>query len=155
MFRFSKFFISLLGIGFIPIASGTFASLFAIVFFYMILNYTSILTLIIFFIICFFLSLKFISIYSFNKEIYDSSEIVIDEFLGIFLIMIFYDYIKFTNDLLMFILIFLLFRFFDIIKIYPANWIDINLKNSLGVVLDDLVAGIYCVLIFLLINVFI
>ena len=155
MFKFSKFFISLFGIGFVPLVSGTLGSLFAIIFFYIILNYTSILTLIIFFIICFFVSLKFISIYSFDKKIYDSSEIVIDEFLGIFLIMIFYDYIKFTNDLLMFILIFLLFRFFDIIKIYPANWIDINLKNSLGVVLDDLVAGIYCVLIFLLINVFI
>ena len=155
MFKFSKFFISLFGIGFVPLASGTLGSLFAIIFFYIILNYTSILTLIIFFIICFFVSLKFISIYSFDKKIYDSSEIVIDEFLGIFLIMIFYDYIKFTNDLLMHILIFLLFRFFDIIKIYPANWIDINLKNSLGVVLDDLVAGIYCVLIFLLINVFI
>ena len=155
MFRFSKFFISLLGIGFIPIASGTFASIFAIVFFYMILNYTSILTLIIFFIICFFISLKFISIYSFNKKIYDSSEIVIDEFLGIFFIIIFYDYIKFTNDLFMFLLIFILFRFFDIIKIYPANWIDVNLKNSLGVVLDDLVAGVYCVLTFLLINAFI
>ena len=155
MFKFSKFFISLFGIGFVPLASGTLGSLFAIIFFYIILNYTSILTLIIFFIICFFVSLKFISIYSFDKKIYDSSEIVIDEFLGIFLIMIFYDYIKFTNDLLMHILIFLLFRFFDIIKIYPANWIDINLKNSLGVVLDDLVAGIYCVLIFFLINVFI
>ena len=155
MFRFSKFFISLLGIGFIPVASGTFGSLFAIIFFYIILDYISVLILIIFFIICFFISLKFIKIYSFNKEIYDSSEIVIDEFLGIFLIMIFYNYIKFTNDLSMFLLIFLLFRFFDIVKIYPANWIDNNLKNSLGVILDDLVSGVYCVLTFLLINVFI
>ena len=155
MFKFSKFFISLLGIGFIPLASGTFGSLFAIIFFYLILDYTSVLTLILFFIICFFVSLKFIKIYSFDKEIYDSSEIVIDEFLGIFLIIIFYDYIKFTNDLLMFLLIFILFRFFDIVKIYPANWIDINLKNSLGVILDDLVAGVYCVLTFLLVNVFI
>ena len=155
MFKFSKLFISLLGIGFIPLASGTFGSFFAIIFFYIILDYTSVLTLILFFIICFFVSLKFIKIYSFDKEIYDSSEIVIDEFLGIFLIIIFYDYIKFTNDLLMFLLIFILFRFFDIVKIYPANWIDINLKNSLGVVLDDLVAGVYCVLTFLLVNVFI
>ena len=46
---------------------------------------------------------------------------------------------------IMFLLIFLLFRFFDIVKIYPANWIDVNLKNSLGVILDDLVAGVYCV----------
>ena len=108
-----------------------------------------------FFFILFSLSLILINIYSFNREIYDSSEIIIDEFLGIFIIIIFYEYIKFTNDLIMFLLIFLLFRFFDIIKIYPANWIDKNLKNSLGVILDDLVAGVYCVFVLLIINVFI
>ena len=74
--------------------------------------------------------------------------------MGIFIIIIFYEYIKFTNDLLMFLLIFLLFRFFDILKIYPANWVDKNIKNSFGVILDDLVAGVYCIIIFLLINAF-
>jgi phosphatidylglycerophosphatase A len=79
---------------------------------------------------------------------------VIDEFLGILIIVIFYDIIKFTNDILMFVLIFFLFRFFDIVKIYPANWIDKNINNSLGVILDDLVAGVYCVFILVIINAF-
>ena len=77
-----------------------------------------------------------------------------DEFLGLYLIVIFYEYYKFTNDLLMFFFIFILFRFFDIFKIFPANWIDKNINNSLGVILDDLVAGVYCVFIFLIINAF-
>ncbi|HEY6008260.1 MAG TPA: phosphatidylglycerophosphatase A, partial [Geobacteraceae bacterium] len=38
---------------------------------------------------------------------------------------------------------FFLFRFFDIVKIEPARWCDQRLKNGYGVVLDDVVAGIY------------
>ena len=145
---------SIFYLGFFPIASGTIGSFFALIFFYIIIQKISIITLLIFFILLFFLSIKLITIYSLNAEKFDSSEIIIDEFLGIFIIIIFYEYIKFTNDLMMFILIFFLFRFFDIVKIFPANWIDKNLKNSLGVILDDLVAGVYCIIIFLLINAF-
>ena len=35
------------------------------------------------------------------------------------------------------------FRFFDILKPFPINYIDKNIKNGLGVVLDDIIAGIY------------
>ncbi len=41
---------------------------------------------------------------------------------------------------------FVSFRFFDIIKIWPASWIDNNIKNGFGVMLDDLVAAAYAVL---------
>ena len=41
---------------------------------------------------------------------------------------------------------FLLFRLFDIIKPFPARQIDRKLKNGYGVVLDDIVAGIYACL---------
>ena len=154
MYNISKFFISLFGVGFFPIASGTVGSFFSIVFFYLIINYVTMLSLIILFFFIFFLSLILINIYTFGKKNHDSSEIVIDEFLGILIIVIFYDIIKFTNDILMFTLIFFLFRFFDIVKIYPANWIDKNINNSLGVILDDLVAGVYCVFILIIINAF-
>ncbi|MFZ5509624.1 MAG: phosphatidylglycerophosphatase A [Pseudomonadota bacterium] len=40
-------------------------------------------------------------------------------------------------------LAFLLFRGFDILKPPPADWIDAHLKNGLGVMLDDVVAGLY------------
>ena len=42
---------------------------------------------------------------------------------------------------------FLLFRFFDIFKPFPINLIDKKVKNGLGVVLDDVVAGIYTITI--------
>ena len=38
---------------------------------------------------------------------------------------------------------FLAFRFFDILKPPPANWIDRRMKTAEGVMLDDLVAGLY------------
>jgi phosphatidylglycerophosphatase A len=41
------------------------------------------------------------------------------------------------------ILIFILFRFFDILKPYPAGLIDSRLEGGAGIVLDDVVAGVY------------
>ena len=38
---------------------------------------------------------------------------------------------------------FFLFRVFDIVKPFPANWADREMKGGLGVMTDDLVAGIY------------
>jgi phosphatidylglycerophosphatase A len=38
---------------------------------------------------------------------------------------------------------FLLFRAADIFKPFPANWCDRNVHGGLGVMLDDLVAGLY------------
>ena len=61
----------------------------------------------------------------------------------------------FTNDFIMFLLILILFRFFDILKIFPINWVDKNIKNSFGVVLDDLLAGVYSIIVLYSINVFI
>ena len=42
---------------------------------------------------------------------------------------------------------FVLFRFFDIVKPSPINFIDKKLKNGLGVVMDDIIAGLFSLLI--------
>jgi len=44
---------------------------------------------------------------------------------------------------------FVVFRFFDIVKLWPASWIDNQLKNGAGVMLDDLVAGIFSIVVLL------
>jgi phosphatidylglycerophosphatase A len=44
-----------------------------------------------------------------------------------------------------------LFRFFDILKPYPIYIVDKNMKNGFGVVLDDVIAGIYSSIILLII----
>ena len=148
-------FTTLFGIGYSPIAPGTIGSIFSIVFFYFLIKFVSYSFLVIIFLIILFTSLKLIEKYSNLLKSHDSSTIVIDEFLGIFLIILFYDYLKFTNDFIMFLLILILFRFFDILKIFPINWVDKNIKNSFGVVLDDLLAGVYSIIVLYSINVFI
>jgi len=42
---------------------------------------------------------------------------------------------------------FLLFRFFDIVKPFPVDWIDQHLHGGLGIMLDDVVAGLYALLV--------
>ena len=155
MNKIISIFTTLFGIGYSPIAPGTIGSIFSIIFLYFLIKFVSFSFLIIIFLIIFFTSLILIEKYSNLFKSHDSSTIVIDEFLGIFLIIIFYDYLKFANDFIMFLLILILFRFFDILKIFPINWVDKNIKNSFGVVFDDLLAGVYSIIVLYSINVFI
>ena len=76
----------------------------------------------------------------------DSREIVIDEFVGQSIpIITIYSLITYniSNFIFYTVVSFFIFRFFDIIKPYPINKIDKNIKNGFGVMLDDVVAGIY------------
>ena len=45
---------------------------------------------------------------------------------------------------------FILFRFFDIFKPYPISLVDKKMKNGLGVVLDDILAGLFTLIVILL-----
>ncbi|MBL6857206.1 MAG: phosphatidylglycerophosphatase A [Pelagibacteraceae bacterium] len=83
----------------------------------------------------------------------DAKEIVIDEFIGQSIpVLTVYSLIE-KNNLSHFILFtfisFILFRIFDILKPFPINIIDRKMKNGFGVILDDIVAGVYSVLIIL------
>lgn len=42
---------------------------------------------------------------------------------------------------------FVLFRFFDILKPFPINWIDDHLHGGLGIMLDDVIAGLYALML--------
>ena len=154
---FTKLFVSIFYIGYIKFASGTWGSLAAILILYPFIKFTvlSFEILIILFIILFFISNLFINFFSNFTNSYDSKHIVIDELLGIFIILIFYDLIFIYNDIITLILIFFVFRLFDIIKIFPANYIDKNLKNGYGVIMDDIVAGFYTILTLIILNAFI
>ena len=82
---------------------------------------------------------------TYGKE--DSSEIIIDEFIGQ-QIPLFFIQISTLNVILMFVF----FRFFDILKIFPSNYIDKNYKNSFGIIADDLIAGIQATIVILFLN---
>ena len=157
MKNLTNIFVSLFYSGYLKLGSGTFASLISIIILFPIFEFNLIsgISLIIIFIIIFILSIFFINYFSSYTNTHDSGIIVIDEFLGIFLIFIFYDFIFIKSNLFTLSIIFILFRFFDIFKIFPANIIDKNMKNSFGVLLDDLVASLYTIIILYSFNVFI
>jgi len=156
MRKITNFFVSLFYSGYFKIYPGTFGSFISILILFPIIKYKllSFEIFIIIFSLIFLLSLFFISKFSSYTNSHDSSVIVIDEFLGVYIIFIFYDYVFTYNDFLTIILIFSIFRFFDITKIFPANIIDKKMNNSLGVLLDDIVAGVYTIITLVVLNVF-
>ena len=157
MIKLTNLFVSLFYSGYIKtLPSGTFGSFISILILFPLIefNIISLELFILGFIVIFLLSLYFIKVFSSYTQSHDSKIIVIDEFLGIYLILIFYDQIQIINTYISVFLIFVLFRFFDVVKIFPANIIDKNLNNALGVILDDLVAALYTIIILYIINAF-
>jgi phosphatidylglycerophosphatase A len=157
MKKLTKLFLSIFFVGYINFAPGTWGSLASIVIIFLLFNFLSpsLLILILTFIIVFFISNFLINYFSSFENSHDSKHIVIDEFLGIFFIFFFYDFVFIYNTFFTLLLIFLIFRFFDITKIFPANYIDKNYKNGFGVILDDIIAGIYTILTLVILNAFI
>ena len=85
----------------------------------------------------------------------DPKEVVIDEFIGqsipICLYEIAHEGTKETDRVLIFYFVmFILFRIFDISKPFPVSYYDKAFKNSFGVIMDDVCAGLYVVAILVL-----
>ena len=146
-------FVTMLGLGKIKIIPGTFGSLATIIilyFFFHIFNIPSNLILI-FLIIIFVISFVAVANYIQNTENKDPKEVVIDEFIGqsipVYLYEISHGTEKSADEAIIFYIVcFVLFRFFDIIKPFPVSFFDKNYKNSFGVIMDDVCAGFYVVL---------
>ena len=140
-----KAFVSVFGIGYIRIAPGTFGSLFAILVWYISIVYLNIYFFYMIIIIVFICSFKAINIYLRNVNKDDPSEVVVDEFIGQSLPLIFLLQFNVYEVLLAFSS----FRLFDIFKIYPVNKVE-NIKGANGVIMDDVVAGIYSLIIIMI-----
>ena len=150
---FNSLFVTMFGLGKIKFIPGTFGSLATtIILFYLfhILNVSTNIILI-GLIIIFAYSFYAVSTYIKNNDNKDPGEIIIDELLGqsipIYLYEISHGTTKEKSEALIFYLIFfILFRYFDIMKPFPVNFFDKNFKNSFGVIMDDICAGLYVVL---------
>jgi len=106
-------------------------------------------------VIVFLISLYAVNIFIKDMDNKDPKEVVIDEFIGqsipICLYEIAHEGTKETNEVLTFYFImFILFRIFDIVKPYPVSYYDKNFKNSFGVIMDDVCAGLYVVVVLVL-----
>ena len=161
IYKFNSLLVTLFGIGRISKIPGSIASLvttFFLFFIFQIIDLSPDIVLICLLII-FFVSLYSINQFIKNKENKDPKEIVIDEFIGqsipICLYEIAHEGSKETNEVLTFYFImFILFRIFDITKPYPVSYYDKNFKNSFGVIMDDICAGLYVVAVMVLYMVF-
>ena len=125
------------GLGYAPVAPGTFGTLAGIpVFYYMShfswpLQFITLTTIL-------FLSFWACDVAGKFYDEADDGRIVIDEMIGYLITTAF---LPFSWPVA--ILGFIWFRIFDIVKPPPASWFDREMKNGLGVTLDDVMAGIY------------
>ena len=150
-------FVTLFGIGKIKKIPGSFASLATILFLFFLFHIVNVSVNIVLYsiIIIFFISLYTVNIFIKDLTNKDPKEIVIDEFIGqsipICLYEIAHDMPKDTDQVLKFYFImFILFRIFDIAKPFPVNYYEKNFKNSFGVIMDDVCAGLYVVAVLVL-----
>tara|TARA_B100000575_G_scaffold284671_1_gene279013 strand:+ start:49 stop:540 length:492 start_codon:yes stop_codon:yes gene_type:complete len=148
---FSTFF----GYGYLTKIPGTVASAVTVIFIYIayeMLDYTNLKFSIIFFIILFIYSFYAVKDAESEFENKDPRQIVIDEVLGQSMPLILLLYLKQNMQLnlpveIYYILSFIFFRFFDIIKPYPVSYFDKNHKNYFGIIMDDIMAGLYSVIL--------
>ena len=141
------------GLGKIKFMPGTFGSLATAIFLFYLFHSLNISPgkILIILIIVFVYSFYAVSSYIKDSENKDPKEIVIDEFLGqsipIYLYEISHGTTKESGEAIVYyVLFFILFRYFDIMKPFPVSFFDKNFKNSFGVIMDDICAGLYVVL---------
>ena len=150
---FNYLFVSCFGIGSFRFAPGTITSLITTVFLYSLFHIINLsnITIFIVLLIVFIYSFYAVSEYIKYNENKDPKEVVVDEFIGqsipIYLYEISHGTAKASQEAVLFYFyIFILFRYFDIKKPFPVNLFDKKFKNSFGVILDDVIAGLYVVL---------
>ena len=151
--KFNFLFITLLGLGKIKIFPGTLGSLVTVIILYILFHVFNVSSdfILLGLILIFVYSFPAIESYIKNNENKDPGEIIIDELIGQSIPIIAYEIshgTKKTPDeaLIFYCICFVLFRFFDILKPFPVSFFDKNYKNSFGVILDDIFAGLYVVL---------
>ena len=150
-------FVTLFGLGKIKKIPGSFASLATTLFLFFIFHILKISPniILIFVIVIFFISLYAVNYFIKNLDNKDPKEVVIDEFIGQSIPICLYEIAhqqtkEITQVLIFYFTMFILFRIFDIAKPYPVSYYDKNFKNSFGVIMDDVAAGLYVVVVFVL-----
>mgnify|MGYP005682486681 FL=1 len=147
------FIATLGGLGKIPIAPGTFGSIFAWVVFIFLSHYINMIFLT--------FAVGIFSVWICEKitkdlVIKDHKSIVIDELVGTWISLL---PVLFVADdryerIIYAAIALILFRFFDILKPYPISFFDKEYKNGLGIVLDDVSAGIFSGIISVILLIF-
>ena len=147
-------FVTMFGIGKLSKIPGSYASLVTVIFLYILFHIFSVpADIFLFFLVAIFVVSLF-SVNLFIKDLTnkDPKEVVIDEFIGQSIPICLYeiahsDPASQSKIITFYFIMFILFRIFDIAKPYPVSYYDKNFKNSFGVIMDDVCAGLYVVAI--------
>ncbi len=148
------------GYGYLTKIPGTITSAVTTVFLYItyeVLDYNNLKLSIIFFIFLFFYSFYAVKDSENEFKNKDPRQIVIDEVLGQSIPLILLLYLNQTNQIsisieIYYILSFIFFRIFDILKPFPVSYFDKNHKNYFGIIMDDIMAGMYSMILIYLIS---
>ena len=160
MKKINKLLSTFFGYGYLTKIPGTITSAVTTIFIYVayeILEYKDLKFSIIFFILLFFYSFYAVKDTETEFQNKDPRQIVIDEVLGQSMPLILLLYLSQTNQInisieIYYILSFIFFRFFDILKPFPVSYFDKYHKNYFGIIMDDIMAGLYTMVLIYLIS---
>ena len=148
------------GNGYISKIPGTFTSLSTLIILYIlfeVLQFNNLNYILILYSIVFFYSFYAVMDSETEFDNKDPRQIVIDEVLGQAMPLIFIIYLSSKNLInipveIYYLSSFILFRFFDIVKPFPVSYFDKQHKNFFGIIMDDIMAGLYTMLIIYLVS---
>jgi phosphatidylglycerophosphatase A len=126
------------GLGLLPKAPGTWGSLAALPLGYAVIAWANLELFCIITALMFVIGIWASSITSNEIGATDPSEIVIDEVVGQWIVLIIIP-----HNIILYFFAFILFRFFDIVKPWPISWADKKIKGGWGIMIDDVLAAIF------------
>ena len=129
------------GSGLMPKAPGTFGTLAAIPVYLLMANF-SVLIYSIITVVLFLLGIYLCQKTTDELKVHDHSGIVFDEIVGFLITMI---AVPLTWQWI--VAGFILFRLFDILKPWPISWLDKKVHGGLGIMLDDVLAGVFSLIV--------
>jgi len=129
--------------GLLPVAPGTWGSLFTLpVVYFLAMKNIDIIVFSFVIVVLFFIGWWAADGYDVITKEHDNKQIVIDEVVGQMITLLPVYYLN-ESSLLLYLIAFVLFRFFDITKVLGIKYLDREIVGGLGVMLDDVLAGVY------------
>jgi phosphatidylglycerophosphatase A len=133
------------GSGLLHPAPGTWGSLVGVIVGALLLSWLGAKTFFILTALCFFLGIWLCERTSHDMGVHDHGSIVWDEIVAVFLVLLAVPQVS----LFWCAIAFVTFRLFDILKPYPIRYFDEKLTNGFGIMVDDILAAGYSILVIL------
>ena len=130
------------GSGLSPIIPGTMGTLASIPLYLLIVQLPLSGYLLVVLVAC-IIGVKICQVTSDDMGVHDHGSIVWDEFAGFWITMAVVPLLQLpTTEWKWLLTGFVLFRFFDMVKPWPIGWLDKRVHGGLGIMIDDIVAGV-------------